>query len=549
MKYSPSFVLVHKRLAPAIPIGRFAAVVNPQAIGFNSKEDFYAPVRFSIQVANGVTGAMRVDVATHKNPNWLQDMKQQLAETMGVNASIELRTVTGMPVERLNVNQLHNAGKLYVYNAKTGDSIRLSELPSVPPEYRVNKVSDLKQWAKSLGSSILPESIAAVLKGKDSHELEAALRSDGVVIKTIETQLQSKQDWPEFVRLHQSTSSKNKIPAEDTKQLLNKVSKQILTYIRNFVGVAADQVKTQIALEQAQKNASHDESHLFKPVLSNVSAPLMKQTRDNKLFQRIAEDALCVPTLQNSLVSAIYNFDVNAKKSTVIASVRPAMKRISSNHHPWYAHIHHTLLPIRGSYPSDYLVRHTRQDMSAKAPFIGDIAKTYEAYHRFSGISSAPPPMKIKAGKLIACGSCGKKPEEKTEEVEEHIGSQMPKLIPISSSITRDGPNLIPISSSLTRDGPTHMEMPKLIPISSSLTPDGPSRVNFPTLIPIDCHNSPRGHRHHRRNSSGSSYSSGSESPGTWANDRIEAEFEDDINGPIVQDEFAHLPSVDDVFK
>lgn len=512
MKYSPSFISAHKRLAPALPIGRFADIVNPQAIGFNSQKDFYAPVRFSVQVAEGVTGGMRLDVTTEKNPNWLQDMKDQLAETLSLSStgdSIELKTVTGKPLDQVHPTQLHNVGKLYVYKKDAEKPVFLSALPSVPAEYRVTKVSDLKTWVNKLGDFI-PNAVAAVLKGKDSHELEAALRNEGEVVKAIEKQL-GGQNWAEFVRLHQSNSSKTPLKSEEAQKLLHKVSKQILAYVRNFVGAAREQVKTQIAVEQAQKiraslQVSKEDEHFLKPVLSGAeassSSPL---TGNNKLFQTLVEDALSVPTLHKSLIGAIYNFDTTSAPTPLIASQRPAMKRVSSQHHPWYAHIHHTLLPIRGSFPSDYLARHTRQDMSAKAPYIGNVNKTYAAYHRFVGASVAPPPLRIKGGvpqpivkpkrmnlvpvetSLVGChGKC------QGDECDKDIEA---RLIPIGLFLS-DG------EDEKARIGCGHNRR------SSSSGSDIEAEIE---LVPVEGHYPHKGKGHHRRRSSSSS-SSGDDS-------------------------------------
>jgi hypothetical protein len=615
MSFSPSFILAHKRLAPSIPIGRFASYVNPQAIGFNSESDFYAPVEFSVQVADGVTGALRINVATQKNSNWMADMKDQLAKTLNVETQIDLKTVTGMPIERVSPTGLQNVGKLNVFDAKTGKLIRLSALPEVPVEYRVTKVADLHQWAEKLGDSI-PEAVAAMLKGKDIHEVEEALRIDGSVQKAIENKIQGSASfgWNEFVRLHQSNSSKAQIPKEDAQKLLRKVSKQVLTYVRSFIGAANQQVKHHIAAEQAKKVTpkvlNKEDEHLFKPILGSIQSPPPGGIEStHSLYQNLVEDALSMPTLQKSLIASVYNFDVQTpqKRNNVIASVRPPMKRMvsSTQHHPMNAHIHHTLLPIRGTYPADYIVRHTRQDMSAKAPFIGDAQKVYAAYHKFVGANMAPPPLRIKGGVVVSqretkrvlpklipidCKHPSKRHTHSREQSNDEyanasIGSEMPRLIPIgeqTSSIGSEMPRLIPIGEQTSSIG---SEMPRLIPIGEQTSSIG---SGLPPLIPIGCH--------HRRSSSdeevkafigsempklipiGEGVSSiGSEMPslipieGRYPRSKkggkkknhnrfqelVEAELPRliPINAPApvedvaADDEYSHLPSVDDVFK
>lgn len=582
--FSPSFIDIHRRLAPAVPIGRFASYVNPQAIGFNSERDFYAPVQFSVQLADGVMGALRLNVATQKNPNWMTDMKEQLAKTIGVearNASIELKTITGMPLERVPESGLNTVGKLNVYHK--GQLIRLASLPNVPPEYRVTKVADLHAWASKLGDSI-PEAVAAVLKGKDIHEVEEALRIGGAVQKAIERNLKPF-GFQDFIRLHQASSSKTPIPQEDAEKLLRKLSKQVLTYVRSFVGAANEQVKHHIAAEQAQKakpaSLNKEDEHLFKPLLVQSVPPagaLIERPPSN-LYQNLVEDALSMITLQKNLVASVYNFDANQKNTApqVIASVRPAMKRIVSpgNHHPMNAHIHHTLLPLRGTYPADYIARHTRQDMSAKAPFVGNVSKVYEAYHKFSGAHVAPPPVRIKGGVVVS-------PKGET---------RLPKLIPIESFAAqgRTLPNLIPIDchhpSHKTHPREQHddeyvrskigSEMPKLIPIDSLAAP---AAKGMPKLIPIDCHHRRSDYSPSSSDDEGVNEAIGNKMPplipidGHYPHDkkgkkkwshkhgssheRVEAQLPRliPINAPTEPveeevDEYAHLPSVDDVFK
>lgn len=574
--FSASFREKHARLAPDLPIQRFAERVNPQAIGFGSKADFYAPVRFSVQAsgkANDATGIIQLVMAVHKNPDWLADMKQQISKTIGNHVSgIELRTVTGMPLERVPLHELHNVGKLQVCNT-SGKLVRVAALPSVPAEYRLNKVSDLKQWVAGLADT-LPNVVAATLKGKDPYQVEEALRSDGgAVVKAIEEHLK-QSDFPEFVRLHQCNSAKRAEP-EATKALLKDVSKQVLAYIRTFVQVAQKDVHAHIAAEQAQKVAASygkNEQHLFKPVLSSVPpAGGQKKKPKTNLYASLVEGALKVPTLQKSLVSAIYNFDASStlQKSTTTTVARPVAKRVAASHHPWFAHIHHTLLPLRGTYPSDYLTRHTRKDMSARAPFMGDLHKTYDAYHRFAGVGAAPPPLRIKGGvPLIECPAHKKKKEnnEDAENVEaalprlipigdvlplKSVESKMPRLIPINGdlSIGSAMPRLIPINGALS----VGSEMPRLIPIRGALS--GGSEMprlipingdlnigsTMPPLIPIGHHHS--GH-HGKKKGHRKSYSSSSDEGDMM----IRAQQEDDVGGNLV-DEFPHLPSVEDVFK
>ena len=565
MKFSPAFIEAHKRLAPAIPIKRFASIVNPTSIGLDSTQDFYAPVRFTVQASgkpNDATGIIRLDVAVQKNPDWLRDMKEQLTSTLKLQ-NVDLKTVTGMPLEQVPLEQLARVGKLVVYDGQRNEPVRLSSLPPHgPPEYRVTKVQELKEWAQKLHQGKLPEVVAAVLKGKDVHQVEAALLSDGAVAQAIQTELAKNGDWPEFVRLHQSSSTKTTKPVE-AQQLLEKVSRQILAYINRFIGAASQQVKEHIVAEQF-RTMNTQKGDTFKPVLSSLtmsSATSSGKKENPTLYRTLVEDALAVPMLQKNLVSFVYNFSPNAPKTKLIAASRPLTKRIASNHHPWYAHIHHTLLPIKGTYPSDYLVKHTKQDMSARAPFIGDVNKTYEAYHRFSGIANAPPPCRIKKGIIlepIAChGNRGRETKKaKAEEAEEVEGQlmlnrAMPKLIPISADLptrepVREMPKLIPISADLPMKE-TVREMPKLIPISADL-PTKETVREMPKLIPIQGHY-PHGKNHHGSNDDDMRSAIGSSLYNVIGNEEGEGEEGVDAALQHTEADFAHLPDVNDIFK
>jgi hypothetical protein len=97
-------------------------------------------------------------------------------------------------------------------------------------------------------------------------------------------------------------------------------------------------------------------------------------------------------------------------------------------HHPFNAQIHNTLQPLAGAYPAYYNVLHTKQDMTAEAPYAGNLLATYRKYCAFAGLPQVPatipprPPTKsieAEPAKLfpapIECGSCSKGQDKKKE--------------------------------------------------------------------------------------------------------------------------------------
>ena len=81
--YTKQVQYLHKQVAPMLPVDAFVELLEPQKIGLTSKDQFYSPVRFAVQVAGPIHGpaggAMYVDVPVHANPQWYADMKQRFA--------------------------------------------------------------------------------------------------------------------------------------------------------------------------------------------------------------------------------------------------------------------------------------------------------------------------------------------------------------------------------------------------------------------------------------------------------------------------------------
>ena len=135
-----------------------------------------------------------------------------------------------------------------------------------------------------------------------------------------------------------------------------------------------------------------------------------------------------------------------ANRAQVYDALKALMKarRVIEAHHPMNAQIHNTLQPLAGAYPAYYNVAHTKQDMSAAAPYAGDLLATYRKYCAFAGLplvpsstaaaaaepkiparpptkpigANAPPPQLVPT--LIECGACKKKDKR---ERGHHVGA------------------------------------------------------------------------------------------------------------------------------
>lgn len=442
MLFSDHFRFIHSQLAPTCPIENFAQIAVPSALGMNSKKDFYAPIRFSIQVAKGQAGAIRMDVPVHANEKqWLPELHERLVGMLklpkGAAHGVELRTVTGTSLKEVPTEKLNATGKLHLF--VDGRRKLLDGIPIVPVEYSVTKRADIKSWFTEAKAD-LPDKIANVLHNKqDVYAIDEAIKNteSSETSKAIATHLRSSvANWNEFVR-SRNISSPTTVDPKVTERALQAVTKHVLNYVRSHVGASKHAVTTHLACEMAKRQT---DSLLLG---DNVTDTLVSSSSSfHDLFHKLARDALASPTLESAVIEAIYAAPMGAEQPTTTllsvnspAAVARKMGRSSASHHPWNAQVHHTILAVKGSYPSDYLARHTRQDMSATAPYVGDVAKTYKAYHMFAGIHSVPPGLVIKAG----IPQFAPPPLNVAAIMRERL---VPKVIPISNG---DLPRLIPI--------------------------------------------------------------------------------------------------------
>jgi hypothetical protein len=129
------------------------------------------------------------------------------------------------------------------------------------------------------------------------------------------------------------------------------------------------------------------------------------------------------------------------------------------NLNPWNALIHHTIAPIGGAYPTYYNVLHTKQDMSASAPYKGDAEATYDAYHLYAGMGAA-----ALRGKVI-----------NSPKAAAPLERELPKALSIAASFREEElelPKTIPYNEALAIAASfreEEFELPKTIPYNEAL--------------------------------------------------------------------------------
>lgn len=574
-EYTDRFKRIHSQLAASSSIHRFAQIANPQALGVSSKKDFFAPIRFNIQTCGSIShpaGVIRVDIPVHANENWATELKTRLAGMLSIpaNRNIELRTVIGKPIEKVELRQLQNVGKLNIF--VDGRLKRFEEMPRVPTEYSVTKRNDLRAWHASVMRD-LPTKIADELQHKNSVQVNAAIRADGSLMKLISKHITAStpngMPWEEFVRVYHMNSPV-KANAEDAEATLRDISLKVLTHVRSFVGASRERINryiTSVESKQLADSVGEDTRH-YAPLLGEASGKSLAAAKGatengHEMYSRLMEDALSTPALERGIVDALYQAPSSSSKKRH-AELVPIRK--IATHHPWYAQIHHTLLPLRGTYPSNYIVGHTKKDMTAQAPYLkGDMEKTYRAYHLFSGQHLAPPALKV-----IGCGL--KKKNKKKKQVE--MEAKAPESISchsrgVACRDETDGGerrNRMPTSRRPRKGGRRNARVIKgVIPVGE----------DHPGLLPLDDEELAPGLvplSHHYMDSDSASYSgSGSDSmsdidayiapiaarPKTssiFASAGAKAAFieADDSSEEVdahMDDDFMHLPSVSDIFK
>lgn len=419
--YSPRFISVYERVGGNLQIDDFAKRVDPNKIGFGSKRDFYSPVEFMIQACALPHEVIRIEVPVYGNEqNWMKELQVKLAANLGGRtdesaANIQLKTVTGRPLEKVALDKLDQVGKLHMY--VNGKLKRLPTMPSsnlVPIEHSITKTQELNKWAeKEFLAELIPLVTSILAKVETPEEMNRVLSGDGLVKEKIrETLIQSSsggRGWKEHVRVFHSDPSSHHAK-ENHEEIANRICDNVLTTIRHYVDSVkqdvSQHIQTKIAFNHAGKGGGGKNNH-FMPLLgNNVSSSSSSSSKDvvmaegYKMYNNVMTDALTHPMLVSSVFNSIHNYYKVEDKKT--ASQQQLMPLAENTHHPWNRLIHHTVLPIKGQYPADYLKRHLKQDMSTKAKYVGTESRTYQMYHLFSGKHQVPPPRFIQPNPQFA---------------------------------------------------------------------------------------------------------------------------------------------------
>lgn len=395
MNFCQRFVDIFERVGGDAHIEDFAKRVDPNKIGFGSRKNFYSPVQFHVQAGPAPYDVIRVNVPVYANEeNWMKELKTNLAACLGgrmENAeNIQLKTVTGRPLETItNLSDLEHVGKLHMY--VNGAPKRLPKMPeNIPLEYSVTKQQELQKWIEqSFLAEVIPVVTTMLAKVETPQELEQALSGDGSVKAKVKDLLfkSTKGDWKQFVKTFHPEGA-----AKYADKIAENVADDVLTMVRHYVEAAGNDIshhiQSKIAFDAASKNKKDHYRPLLKIGGSSSGGGGGGGTTEGgyNMYHRLIDDALTQPMLVSSIFNSIHDYyePVN-KKTTVVVPLA------ENTHHPWNTLIHHDILPIKGQYPVDYLKRHLKQDMSAKAKYVGTEARTYQMFHLFSGNHQAPP--------------------------------------------------------------------------------------------------------------------------------------------------------------
>jgi hypothetical protein len=530
MKYSQPIRNVHRILGNAVTLEQLARIAEPSALGLNKKADFYEPTQFSVRIGapQDVAGVLRFAVPVVQNENWYGELKRRVATTIGQQASnLDVRTINGTSIERVPASQLGSLGHLTVYN--NGVQVRLAKVPAVPIEFSATKLNALHGWiAGKVCNTELGDGIAKLLSGKEAHEIDEAISTGGAVSNLIRKHIESasSSSWQEFARIYNVDSP---IAMADTtaRHVLDRVTKHMLRGVRSYIKASSAQIQENIATQKSKhamtkqlQKGNRDDAELFAPVLGNVTS-IQPSDAGYRLFRSLMKDAFSSPQLQQAISNSIYRAPVLA--TTAATPMAPMLEApigdaaAEFKNHPWYHHVHETMLHLRGSYPSDYMARHTKQNLSATAPYVGDALQTYQRYHLYSGRLPVPPGREVRNGVLIECnhgatkGSwssskrsrfCRRPPpstmaghiearipatinchDENEEGEAANVESKMPDLIPIQGAIKSAPPRLIPLSEIIGDQAVVTSKMPDLIPIQGAIKSAPPRLIPLSEII------------------------------------------------------------------
>lgn len=322
---------MHRLLAPHVRIEQFVQALEPRALGLQTREQFYAPIAFGVQISGTIgsaAGAIRVEVPVHANANgWLDLMKSRFARMVGMphlrSEEMEFRTVTGRALQTVPIEELPHIGKLNLY--VQGELMRLPEVPPIPIEYSTNKMNNIGSWISERIEQQLPEVIAAPLRTcTNGAAIETALLPGGTVQRAIEQCVVGKDTagWTEFVRTHHMHSP-DALEAAEALKTAQSISRDTLIHLRALIEAAAPQIKDalnaqeakRMATEMQRKAAGTEDAHLYAPLLgsgglnatlNDANAGLGSMTSLPQLMTSLAEETCAAPALHKAIANAIH---------------------------------------------------------------------------------------------------------------------------------------------------------------------------------------------------------------------------------------------------
>ncbi len=326
--YTPQVRQAHARMAPRLPIGAFVQLLKPEAMGVATRAQFYAPVRFTVQLCGSIGSAsstVRVDVPVHANEErWLDDMKLRFAKMLGYKttaselARMDFRTVAGKSIAGVPVDRLAVVGKLDF--CVDGKRVRVPEMPAVPMEYSATKLPSIAKYVNdALESDMLHQRVAAALVNKSAQEINAALCPDGAVHRVIEEHLRTAlpagvKSWTEFVR-SRHMNSPHELADKDAAATLSAISKTALVQFRAMVIAARVPIEQHLAAVEsariAQAMAARGQDATYHAPIIGASNDATRHSTTKvpsgvELFTKLTTDAFASPFLRQSLINTLY---------------------------------------------------------------------------------------------------------------------------------------------------------------------------------------------------------------------------------------------------
>lgn len=245
---------------------------------------------------------------------------------------------------------------------------------------------------------------------------------------------------PEKAKKGPPKGGKTIIPAKKSAPPGGNLPKETEVY------VMVERDKQEARAKELWENAKTTPKKNAKIFLNQVGGGLVKSAGFKK---ELSAEKFSIPSLK--LIAIMYGCDIKKgvkDKNAIITAIISFQNKkgdpvrldefnIDSSieaHNPWNAQIHH-LKQVSGSYSDYYIENHMHRDMTEHAPYEGNAAETYDAFHQFTFAHAMPDAVRINGHRCMHSHK-KKEKEKKNKDTREEV--QMP--------ITRTRPPLVSAS-------------------------------------------------------------------------------------------------------